>query len=407
MKILHTSDWHLGASLHGQKRYDEFDAFIKWFLELLKERNIDILIISGDIFDTAISTNRAHKQYYDMLMGAKKVVRHIVVTGGNHDSPSFLNAPVSLLKTLGIHIIGSAPINPEDGVISLCDADGSLEAIICAVPYLRSRDIDMKDDEEISREERFSKGVAAYYEDVYKIAVNRRGKSGGQAPLFATGHLYATGATEADKDRIKEGYVGNLSSVSVEDFIFGFDYVALGHIHTAQKVGGRDNVRYSGSPLTMSFSEAGREKKLIEITFSEGTLDIEEIAVPVFYKLIKLTGDMAELRSQVKELVDEGIEAGLFIEYTGGTKELYIHQEFAELTGGTKIKLFSTVVNLGSVNNLHEEEYKTLEELTPSAIFDKILQAERPDKGEEEKKQLKELYREVLLSLDETDEKAE
>jgi len=136
MKILHTSDWHLGRSLYGRKRYDEFSACLDWLAEFIQTESVDALLIAGDVFDTSTPSNRAQELYYRFLckVSASRC-RHIVVIAGNHDSPSFLNAPKELFRALNVHVVGSITENPEDEVITLTDSSGIPEAIVCAVSY--------------------------------------------------------------------------------------------------------------------------------------------------------------------------------------------------------------------------------------------------------------------------------
>ncbi|MDD2999240.1 MAG: exonuclease subunit SbcD, partial [Candidatus Riflebacteria bacterium] len=109
MKILHTSDWHIGRVLHARKRYDEFEAFFKWLFETIEAQKVDALLIAGDVFDTSMPTNRAQQLYYRFLCRvAGSCCRHVVVVGGNHDSSSFLDAPKELLKGLNVHVVGAA-----------------------------------------------------------------------------------------------------------------------------------------------------------------------------------------------------------------------------------------------------------------------------------------------------------
>ena len=142
MNILHTSDWHLGRTLYGRKRYDEFEAFLAWLVETIHQRAVDVLLIAGDVFDTSLPSNRAQELYYQFLCQvAASSCRHVVVIAGNHDSPSFLNAPKSLLRVLDVHVVGAVTDHLEDEVLLLNDEDGRPELIVCAVPYLRDRDI--------------------------------------------------------------------------------------------------------------------------------------------------------------------------------------------------------------------------------------------------------------------------
>ena len=142
MKILHTSDWHLGRSLYDKKRYDEFEAFLDWLTNFMTLNKIDLLLVAGDIFDTTTPGNKAQELYYRFLGKIPLTgCRHVVITGGNHDSPTFLDAPKSILGSLDIHVVGSITDSPEDEIFVLKDKQGLTEAIVCAVPFLRDRDV--------------------------------------------------------------------------------------------------------------------------------------------------------------------------------------------------------------------------------------------------------------------------
>ena len=153
LKILHTSDWHLGRSLYGQNRQAEFNAFLNWLMDLLQQEQTDVLLIAGDVFDTITPNHAAQELYYRFLaqVAALGLCRHIVIIGGNHDSASFLNAPKSLLSALNVHVIG-ASISLEQEVLVLKDHEDKVCAIVCAVPYLRDRDVRMSVDGESSQD---------------------------------------------------------------------------------------------------------------------------------------------------------------------------------------------------------------------------------------------------------------
>ena len=142
MKLLHTSDWHLGRSLYDRKRYHEFEAFLDWLIRFIGDEHVGLLLVSGDIFDSTTPSNRAQELYYHFLSRLPATgCRHAVITGGNHDSPTFLDAPKNLLGALNIHVVGAMTENPEDEIIVLKDKNGKNEAIVCAVPFLRDRDL--------------------------------------------------------------------------------------------------------------------------------------------------------------------------------------------------------------------------------------------------------------------------
>src|SRR5690554_1470549 len=107
MRILHTSDWHIGRTLCGRKRYEEYDSFLTWLAETIQQNDIEVLLVAGDVFDTTAPSNRAQELYYQFLHKVSvSTCNHVVIIAGNHDSPSFLNAPKELLKVLNVHVLG-------------------------------------------------------------------------------------------------------------------------------------------------------------------------------------------------------------------------------------------------------------------------------------------------------------
>ncbi|MBT5267882.1 MAG: exonuclease subunit SbcD, partial [Candidatus Marinimicrobia bacterium] len=176
MKILHTSDWHLGRSLYGRKRYEEFSAFLDWLDKTIEDEKVDALLVAGDVFDTSTPSNRAQELYYRFLCRvAASCCRHVVVIAGNHDSPSFLNAPKELLRALNVYVVGSVSDALDDEVIVL-HKDGKPEAIVCAVPYLRDKDIrTVEPGENIDdKNAKLVEGLKNHYANVCDIAEQKR-----------------------------------------------------------------------------------------------------------------------------------------------------------------------------------------------------------------------------------------
>ena len=233
MKLLHTSDWHLGAALYDAPRYEEHKAFLGWLTALIASEHIDALLVAGDIFDKVMPPNDAAGLYYSFLAGLGAAgCRQAVITGGNHDSPSRLNAPADVLKGIGVRVIGCMPESVEEEVIPLKDRNGRTAALVCAVPYLRDRDVRVcrEGDDPENRESAIAKGVAAHYAAVREAAR----KMDPALPLIAMGHLFAGGASARDGE--SPILVGTLGKIPTENFAGGFAYVALGHIHSPQKL---------------------------------------------------------------------------------------------------------------------------------------------------------------------------
>ena len=274
LTILHTSDWHLGRRLYGRMRYEEFEAFLSWLQDTISAQQVDILIVAGDIFDTMTPSNKAQALYYEFLgKVSTSCCQHIVIVAGNHDSPTFLDAPSQVLKFLNVHVIGTACEDLKDEVLVLEDKAGEPHCIIAAVPYLRDRDVrgSSAGESADSKDANVIAGIRAHYDGVAKIAKacqNQLIKTHQRhIPIIATGHLFAAGSKTTEDDGVRDLYVGNLGQIAADTFSPFFDYVALGHLHVPQRVGGCEHIRYSGSPIAMGFGEARQQKQVLLIQF--------------------------------------------------------------------------------------------------------------------------------------------
>lgn len=296
MRILHTADWHLGARLVERDRLPEHAAFLEWLLDTLRSEKIDALLVSGDVFDAANPPQDAVALYFDFLkrLADLKTVKAII-TGGNHDSASHLNAPRELLKRFDVHVFGHA------GETNVVDLGG---AVVAAVPFLRERDLRQTTVGEtitaVHEQVRFA--IRAHY--AAQLAACRQLAQG--RPVIAMGHLTVLGATTSDSER--DIHIGNLGAVGA-DLFNGFDYTALGHLHRPQKVASLETIRYSGSPIALSFSEAA-DKKSVVILDTQG-MKIEMPVVPVSRQLIRVTVHRATLAADLQT-----VTAGSWAEIT-------------------------------------------------------------------------------------------
>ena len=276
LTIIHTSDWHLGRRLYGHMRYDEFEAFLSWLQDTISAQQVDVLIVAGDIFDTMTPSNKAQALYYEFLGKVSKLCcQHIVIVAGNHDSPTFLDAPSNVLKFLNVHVIGTACEDLNDEVLVLEDSNSEPLCVIAAVPYLRDRDVrgSKAGESADSKDANVIAGIRAHYDEVASIAKDCQHQLSEthqrHIPIIATGHLFAAGSQTTEDDGVRDLYVGNLGKISAEMFDECFDYVALGHLHVPQRVGGCEHIRYSGSPIAMGFGEARQQKQVLLIQFGD------------------------------------------------------------------------------------------------------------------------------------------
>ncbi|PHN04422.1 exonuclease SbcCD subunit D C-terminal domain-containing protein [Flavilitoribacter nigricans] len=305
MKILHTSDWHLGQRLLFNEREQEHQRALDWLAETIRSEEVDALIVAGDIFDINNPPNYARTMYYRFLTSLLGTnCRHIVITGGNHDSPSMLNAPRELLRLLNIYVVGAASEAIADEIIELKDAEGNPELVVAAVPFLRDRDLRFSQAGEGSYErlQKVRQGMAEHYRQIGELMEPYREA---KIPLIATGHLYANGAKASDKqDNI---YAGDVENIDAEQFPAIFHYIALGHIHRPQTVGGQEHIRYSGSLLPLSFSETKDDKSVYLLHFQrDQLLQIETLAVPVFRRLKSITGDLQAVKESLRRFDQKG-----------------------------------------------------------------------------------------------------
>ncbi len=298
MKILHTSDWHLGQKLLFNDREKEHQLALDWLLETIQVQEIDVLLVAGDIFDIGNPPNYARQMYFNFLRSLLTAsCRHVVITGGNHDSPSMLNAPAELLKALNIHIIGAATDAIEDELILLKNDKEEVEAVVAAVPFLRDRDLrtSLAGEQAKDRQARLQDGLSRHYS---KLAALAKPYEKSNLPILAMGHLYAKGALASDRqDNI---YVGNRENMEASQFPKTFDYIALGHIHRPQTVGEQAHIRYAGSLIPLSFSETKDDKSVYLLEFKGKSLQsLEAIPAPIFRRLKTIQGSLEEVQASL------------------------------------------------------------------------------------------------------------
>ena len=292
MILLHTADWHLGARLVERDRLPEHAAFLDWLLGIVKSEKVDALLLSGDVFDAANPPQEAVALYYDFIrrIADLKSVR-MIITGGNHDSASHLNAPRDLLQRFQVHVFGQA-VAPSAATIDLGDV------VVGAVPFLRERDLRQAVAGESMGDAQTQVKTAIqrhYSQQLLACQAIAKGR-----PIVAMGHLTVLGSSHSDSER--DIHVGNLGAVGAEIFS-GFDYTALGHLHRAQKVAGLDAVRYSGSPIPLSFSESGDEKSVVLLRAGvERIEDIRTLPIPTSRLLVRPSADLGELEQTLAKV---------------------------------------------------------------------------------------------------------
>ena len=405
LKILHTSDWHLGRSLYGQNRQAEFNAFLNWLMDLLQQEQTDVLLIAGDVFDTITPNHATQELYYRFLaqVAALGLCRHVIIIGGNHDSASFLNAPKSLLSALNVHVIG-ASTSLEQEVLALKDHEDKVCAIVCAVPYLRDRDVRMSADGESSQDKSLAlvNGIKAHYRDALDLAQQKQQALGSDVPIIAMGHLFTQGGVTLDADGVRELYVGSLAHIGADCFD-GYDYVALGHLHVPQTVGKQEHIRYCGSPIPMGFGEAKQQKQIVHVTFTGRLPEIQTINIPCFQPLQRIQGDLPHLQAELRQLMHAGSNAYVEVVYQGKEIVADLSEQLEALVLGSDLRLLR-VYNRQFVNKVyvsgHDET--TLPDLNPTEVFEACMA--QHELNETQKNQLRDSYQLVLHQVEQPEE---
>lgn len=402
MIFLHTSDWHLGHTLYNARRHEEFAAFFGWLLETMRARQVDALLVAGDVFDTGTPGPQAQKLYYDFLRRVRETgCRHVVITAGNHDSPSFLEAPAEVLQMLSVHVVGQARENPGDEVICLRAPDGRPEAFVCAIPFLRDRDVRRQEDGETpqDKERRLAQGISAHAGAVCAAALQMRQQTGLGVPVVAMAHLYISGAAPgARDDGSRPLYVGTLGEVPETIFPPELDYVALGHLHRAQKAG-HDRIRYSGSVLPMSFSETQAKSCFLVSVSPQGT-QVETIGIPVFRRLVQVRGSVAEIQDQLRHLQSEGKSVFVDVVHTGDAVSDDLRRQIQETLEPGRKEIIE-ILRFGSERRASQviepaSLQETLEELDELEVFGRRLNGIVPPLSPEKREKLLQLYQETL-----------
>ncbi len=308
MRILHTSDWHLGQLFYGKSREQEQSQFLNWLVEQVKTDQIDAVVVAGDLFDTGTPPSYARALYNRFVDQLTQTGCQLVLLAGNHDSVAVLNESQSLLSRLGASIVAGAEDDLSQRLLELKDHTGQVGAILCAIPFLRARDLVISQSGQSSQEKQreLQQVIADHYQQLYLLAKERAEALKAEQPepvIVMTGHLTALGASVSDS--VREIYIGTLEGFPA-DLFPPADYIALGHIHRSQKVAKRENIRYSGSPIALSFDEAQQSKSVLRIELSKDQpVQVSPLEVPCFQAMARIGGDLAKIEQQLDQAVEK------------------------------------------------------------------------------------------------------
>ncbi len=401
IKILHTADWHLGKMLYKYTLNEDIILFFDWLEAYIIVEKIDVLLVSGDIFDLANPASRDIKLYYNFLHRLSLTGVKTIITGGNHDSVSLLNAPATLLSSLNISVIGGVPEDFYNQLIPIENNDKEIVAVVLAVPFLRDHELraSVASDQIEDKMEVIPIAIRRHYDLLVDEARHRYG----QVPLIAMGHLFMRGALTSDSER--EIHVGNLMGIDSLCIPDQISYTALGHIHKPQKVDKNEFIRYSGSPIYLDFSESMYEKMVVRVELSENRVAVHPVPIPKFRELLRLKGKLDEITTQLNqyknsyplktlveaEVIDKAFDATIIHE--AQSLESLQNEEYQVIK--TKISF----LDQRKGNTLGTEMDDHIENLDPWQIFD--IRMETEEMEAQSREALKIAYLHILESLNE------
>lgn len=409
MRILHTSDWHLGQHFLGKSRQAEHAALLDWLLAQAEVHAIDAVLIAGDIFDTGAPPSYARELYSQLVVRLHAAGVGLLLLGGNHDSVATLAESRDLLARLDTHVIAAVgeadrhvvelPLRRRPG------APAEPGCIVCALPFMRPRDLVLSQAGQSAEQKQrdLQSAIAGCYGAVYEAALRRRealaAAQGRRLPILATGHLTTVGASRSES--VREIYVGSLEAFPTGDFPPA-DYVALGHIHQPMRVGGLEHIRYSGSPIALGFDEARQDKQVLLVDLGpEGLQSVTPLAVPRFQPMASVSGSLAQLPALIAAAAEAGSgERPVWLEAVV-TQDDYL----PDLTARIEAMAAALPVELlrvrrqrtGAAPGLQAEAGESLHEISPGDVFARRLALETLEPGLAEALSLR--HAQILASL--------
>lgn len=388
MRLIHTSDWHLGQTLHSFERDFEHQCFLDWLLDTLVTEQADALLIPGDIFDNANPSAAAQKQFYRFLQQAKTRVPHlnIVIIAGNHDSPGRLEAPAPFLEAMDACVIGFVP-RLSDGnidlsrlVVPLKNQHGEIAAWCLAIPFLRPGDVPRVEDLAEGRDP-YMAGITLLYQQALQHALSLR--QAGQ-PIIALGHCHMVGG-EISQDSERPIVIGGTEPLSAAIFDANIAYAALGHLHLAQTVGKQNHIRYCGSPIPMSFAEVAYPHQVLRIDLDgETACEITSLPIPRAVELLRIPAKPAPLAAVLTELAalefadDLALQQYPYLEVRVRLDEPEpgLRAQIEAVLEGKPVRLakIETSFGISKTTQTDTEALAELEQLQPDAIFARLYQ---------------------------------
>ncbi|ELM3736012.1 exonuclease subunit SbcD [Edwardsiella piscicida] len=399
MRLIHTSDWHLGQHFYGKSRADEHRAFLDWLLLQAEQQQADAIIVAGDLFDTGTPPSYARELYNRFVVALQGRGCQLIVLAGNHDSVATLNESRELLACLHTQVIAGA--HADDAPLLLRRRDGSPGAILCAVPFLRPRDLLQSRAGQSAAEKQLAlqQAISDHYHALYQRALALQASLAQPLPIVATGHLTTVGASGSES--VRDIYIGTLDALPASAFPPA-DYIALGHIHRPQRVGHAEHIRYSGSPIPLSFDELGSSKSVCLVTLAYGSApQITQLPIPQTQPMRLLKGSLTEIGAAMEALrplaTDKPVWLDIEIDSDGWLSESERTLQQQAETLPVEILLLRRSREQRQ-RALTMQAGETLSELTPDDVFSRRLALEQ-ESDPQQQVRVQRLFQQVLQEI--------
>lgn len=379
MKILHSSDWHLGVELEGHSRAEEQQHFLDWLLERLAKESIDVLLMAGDIFHQSNPSSAAQAMFYDFVqrLSAIPTLRHAVFIGGNHDSAARLEAPTPLLVDRKVTLIGGYLAGEHDGYLVPIEGESDdVELVVVAVPYVHEVRLGVSP---VSFESEDLRGATvSAFTNLYTTLAEGAKSRWPNANIVGMGHLTCGDATEDDYGTALHN-VGTIESLPPSIFCPTlYRYVALGHIHRGYRVGSGP-ANYSGSPLTMRFNSSElTPRQVVEVDSTTG--EYARIAIPILRKLKNIRGPLDTVKQELRTLKGYG-ELDTWVNVDLETDELMLDVgERLNALVAPNVRILNIYRHRGAQLDLADtrEPLPDVRKMTPRSIFETLYGLHHP-----------------------------
>ncbi|MEQ9770251.1 exonuclease subunit SbcD [Pectobacterium jejuense] len=406
MRIIHTADWHLGQYFYTKSRAAEHQAFLNWLIVQVEQHQVDAIIVAGDIFDNGSPPSYAREMYYSFVVALQRTGCQLIVLGGNHDSVAMLNESRELLACLNTRVIACASDDPAQQVLLLENRQKQPGALLCAIPFLRPRDVltskagQSGDEKQLALQE----AITAHYQQCYQLACQKRDELGLPLPIIATGHLTTIGATASES--VRDIYIGTLDAFPAQAFPPA-DYIALGHIHRPQRVTQSEHIRYSGSPIPLSFDELNSEKSVCLVSFASDASpqtppQIDILPIPMTQPMQLIKGSLSDIEKQLAAFQSYQGDKPVWLDIELNTQDYLsdMQKRIQAMTENLPVEvLLLRRTREQRLQAITRQDKETLNELSVHDVFERRLVTET-DMEDSRQQRVRTLFNQVIDELE-------